>query len=234
MLILGIDTAGRRSGIALLEDDGVLAARSGDGAHSATLLPMVAAALAELGREPSEIELVGVARGPGTYTGLRVGVVTAKALGRATGATVLGVPTLEALASQTPAAVERAIVALHAYKRRFLCTWFERGAGGRLVEAGAPTLCNADEVPSPGPGAALVTDALELLPPLEVGEVIAPTAERCAATVARLARARLAAGAADEAYALAPVYLKPPPVTLKPDRRAGPGPVKDSGEEGSR
>jgi tRNA threonylcarbamoyladenosine biosynthesis protein TsaB len=230
MLILGIDTAGRRSGIALLEDDEVLTARCGDGAHSATLLPMVSAALGELRREPSEIGLVGVARGPGTYTGLRVGVVTAKALGRATGAAVLGVPTLEALASQTPAAIDRAIVALHAYKRRFLCVWFVRDAGGVLVEAGAPTLCNADQVPSPGPGAALVTDAIELLPPLEAGAVIAPTTEGRAVTVARLARARLAGGADDEAYALAPVYLKPPPVTLRPERRAAPSP----GEEDPR
>jgi tRNA threonylcarbamoyladenosine biosynthesis protein TsaB len=233
MLILGIDTAGRRSGVALLEDDAVLAARSGDGAHSATLLPMIAAALGELGRAPSEIGLVGVARGPGTYTGLRVGVVTAKALGRATGATVLGVPTLGALASQAPASTgpgQRTLVALHAYKRRFLCVWFERGAGGELLEAGPPTLCNADQVPSPGPGAALVTDALELLPALDAGAVIAPTAEGCAATVARLARDRLAAGAADETYALAPVYLKPPPVTLRPERR----PPGGCGEEAPR
>jgi N6-L-threonylcarbamoyladenine synthase len=62
------------------------------------LLPTVASLLNDVGREPSEIELVVAGRGPGSYTGVRIGLAAAKGLGQGLGAPVLGVGTLDAVA----------------------------------------------------------------------------------------------------------------------------------------
>jgi tRNA threonylcarbamoyladenosine biosynthesis protein TsaB len=214
MLVLGIDTAGRRAGAALMEDDVVLVARSSVGPHSAVLLPMISEILAGRALAPAAIDLVGVACGPGTYTGLRVGVVTAKALGRATGATVLGIPTLDAMASLAPESARRVLVVLHAYKRRVLCGWYARDGSGRLEIDVTPELLDAGEVPRAVQGEAVITDAATLIADLGTWGAEVRSFDDAATSVARLAASRLAGGAGDEAYTLVPDYLKPPPVTI--------------------
>jgi tRNA threonylcarbamoyladenosine biosynthesis protein TsaB len=219
VLALGIDTAGRRAGIALADSDEVFVVRSSEGRHSGLLLPMIAEAFESQELDPHELALVGVASGPGTYTGLRVGVVTAKILGRSTGAVVVGVPTLEAMALQAPASVATVYVALHASKKRLLVALFDRKERGRLVARAAPELIHASSLvgePPVGPGAAVITDAPELIPDLDDWGAQVPVLDTSAETVLKLARARHAAGQADESRTLAPSYLKPPPITLKP------------------
>lgn len=220
MLILGIDTAGRRAGVALIDDHRLLATRSNMGAHGAALVPMMSELLASQGFAPSALDLIGVARGPGTYTGLRGGVVTAKTLGRATGAVVLGVPTLEAMAKHAPPTSRRVLVALHAYKKRMLYAWFERDDRGMLVVSKEPTLVPAAEVPNAGYGEAVITDAIDLLPDLEASGADVPVYEDSAAVVAELALTRHEAGAEDEVYSLVPTYLRPPSITIKAGKKA--------------
>lgn len=220
MLILGIDTAGRRAGAALLDGNRLLATRSNIGAHGSALIPMIAELLASHGFAPSALDLIGVAQGPGTYTGLRGGVVTAKSLGRATGAVVLGVPTLEAMAKQAPSTARRVLVALHAYKKRMLCAWFERDDRGMLIISEEPSLMTAAEVPSAKRGEVVITDAADLLPELEASGAEVPVYEDSAVVVAQLALSRLEAGAEDEAYTLVPAYLRPPSITLKTGKKA--------------
>lgn len=71
---------------------------SRDARSAQTLAPTIAAVLERLGWEPKSVAAVGVAVGPGSFTGLRVGVATAKTFAYATGAAVLGVDTLDVLA----------------------------------------------------------------------------------------------------------------------------------------
>ena len=82
MLILGIESTAKAASAALL-NDGVLTGQyfqcSGL-THSATLLPMVENLLASTGTDKSALDAVAVARGPGSFTGLRIGVATAKGL----------------------------------------------------------------------------------------------------------------------------------------------------------
>ena len=215
MLILGIDTAGRRTGAALVDDEEVLATRSSIGPHSAALLPMISELLASQALGPAALDLIGVARGPGSYTGLRVGVVTAKALGRATKTAVIGVPTLDAMAREAPESARRVLVALHAYKRRVLYGWYERDDRGLLVADEPPLLVAADSVPRAGHGEAVITDAEALLPDLDHWGAEVPVFEDAALFVARLARSRYLKTATDETYELVPDYLKPPSVTMK-------------------
>jgi tRNA threonylcarbamoyladenosine biosynthesis protein TsaB len=228
MLTLGIDTAGRQASVALLDEDRLVGCISRPGPHSSVLLPLVAELLEDRGISPTELDLIGVSRGPGSYTGLRVGLVSAKAMGWASGTVVLGVPTLEARASLAPSWSLTVLVALHAYKKRMLYLWFDRDdVGEPLWPRGEPELVQAVEVPRAGPGQTMVTDAPELLVELDSwgSEVVSPL-ETAAVAAALLARRRLASGAVDEVQSLVPVYQRPPSVTLKPGVAPGAGKVK--------
>jgi tRNA threonylcarbamoyladenosine biosynthesis protein TsaB len=100
MLTLGIDTATRTGGVALVNDGRILCSRSCPLrlTHSESLMPVIAEVLEEVNDSLSNIQAVAVAVGPGSFTGLRVGLATAKGLCVGRGIPVVGVPTMEALA----------------------------------------------------------------------------------------------------------------------------------------
>ncbi|OGL63604.1 MAG: tRNA (adenosine(37)-N6)-threonylcarbamoyltransferase complex dimerization subunit type 1 TsaB [Candidatus Tectomicrobia bacterium RIFCSPLOWO2_12_FULL_69_37] len=99
--ILGIDTSGAAGGLALLEREGeTLAGRALDaGARSSrALMPALDLLLREAGVRREDLAAVGAATGPGTFTGLRIGLSTAKGLSLALGIPLYSVSSLEALA----------------------------------------------------------------------------------------------------------------------------------------
>ena len=100
MIVLGIDTATRTATVGLLRDEEVLCERSVSAAHSlgATTVPLVDDVLRASGRLAADIDLIAVSAGPGSFTGLRVGLSIAKGMALSTGCAVVAVPTLEALA----------------------------------------------------------------------------------------------------------------------------------------
>jgi tRNA threonylcarbamoyladenosine biosynthesis protein TsaB len=100
VLLLALETAADVCGVALHDGRSVIAESSLRVArrHSAALLPLAQALLEAAGRGPSDLTAVAVSAGPGSYTGLRIGASTAKGLCSATGAALLPVPTLHALA----------------------------------------------------------------------------------------------------------------------------------------
>jgi tRNA threonylcarbamoyladenosine biosynthesis protein TsaB len=104
MIVLGIDTATPATVIGLRCADGsVLEARDDPRAgerpgHSTRLLPLAAGLLAESGLGWRDVERIAVGVGPGTFTGLRVGVATAHGLAQSGGAELVGVSSLRALA----------------------------------------------------------------------------------------------------------------------------------------
>jgi len=103
--VLSIDTSAAVA-VALVSDDGGrLAARSVDERrrHAEQLAPMIEEVLAEAGLTRSDVTAVVAGTGPAPFTGLRVGLVTARTLALALGVPVLGVPSLDALAVQAVA-----------------------------------------------------------------------------------------------------------------------------------
>ena len=100
MLTLGIDTATDVCAVAVLEGDRVLAeaALHVPRSHGRRLALLVQELVAHSGKRPSDLEAVAVSAGPGSYTGLRIGMSTAKGLVLSTGAAFVAVPTLQALA----------------------------------------------------------------------------------------------------------------------------------------
>ncbi len=99
--LLAIETATDAVGVAVLRGDGGAVERIhlGGRAHAERLAPMIDAACAASGLPLSELDVVAVDVGPGLFTGLRVGVATAKALAQAAGLGVVGVGSLDALAA---------------------------------------------------------------------------------------------------------------------------------------
>jgi tRNA threonylcarbamoyladenosine biosynthesis protein TsaB len=102
LLTLGIDTSGKTASAALFDADNevFLAGTSlyTQKTHSQVIMPIVKDILAQAGKTVGDIDLIAVADGPGSYTGLRIGVAAVKAMGFALDCKCCGVSTLEALA----------------------------------------------------------------------------------------------------------------------------------------
>jgi tRNA threonylcarbamoyladenosine biosynthesis protein TsaB len=102
MVILAFDTATDVATAALVREGEVLGERR---SRAARILVDVEELLAEAGLEPEAVEGIAVGTGPGGYTGLRMGLVTARTLAFSLGVGVAGVSTLDALAAGSPGAV---------------------------------------------------------------------------------------------------------------------------------
>ena len=105
MIVLGIDTATADTAVGLLLADGTVIARrhvpepGGRPGHVSQILPLARELLDEAGIRWTELERVAVGVGPGTFTGLRIGVATARALAHTAGASLVGVSTPAVLAA---------------------------------------------------------------------------------------------------------------------------------------
>ena len=106
MSILAIDTSTRRIGVALGNERGLLAAveiggpaSEGPPRHAEQLAPAIDWVFAQAGVSVATVSAVAVSIGPGMFTGLRVGVTTAKALGHALDVPLIPVPSLDLVAS---------------------------------------------------------------------------------------------------------------------------------------
>ena len=101
MLILGIDTACACAKAALTENGRVLgeAYANDQKTHSVKLMPMIDGLFQKAGRSVDQVELIGAVTGPGSFTGLRIGAATAKAIAYSLRIPVVGINTLDFLAA---------------------------------------------------------------------------------------------------------------------------------------
>jgi tRNA threonylcarbamoyladenosine biosynthesis protein TsaB len=104
MKVLAIDTASNVATAAVAEDGIILGERilNFKKTHSQKIMPMISELFAELELKASDIDVFAVANGPGSFTGLRIGVATIKALAHSVGKPVVGVSTLAGLAYNLP------------------------------------------------------------------------------------------------------------------------------------
>ena len=218
MLTLGIESSAKAASAALCRDGEMLGLsylRCGL-THSQTLLPMVEGLLRGAGITLAEVDAVAVARGPGSFTGVRIGVATAKGLCWGADRPAIGVSTLEAMAYLALGAPEESVICtvMDARRAQVYGALFEKMGDGtlrRLRDDGAlPAEALAEEVRMTGRRAYVLGDGWEVFSralrgrdlPMEV----APEAMRYQnAWGVCLAAAGKPAG---EAGALLPVYLR--------------------------
>ena len=168
--------------------------------------------LADCGLAPADLDGLAVSVGPGSFTGLRVGLATVKALAMALDLPVAAVPTLDALASRLPFADAPVCPILDARKAEVYLSLY-RWSGDGMTRVwdymGLPPEAAAARLEAP---VILSRDGIEACRPwldrLGDGIRIAPAAQRLpsAAAVATLGRAVLASGAGVDAETLAPLY----------------------------
>lgn len=138
MIILAIDTASRSCSVAVMDGEAVLAEIndvSGQ-THSRHLMTMVDRALSASGARLGEIDGVAVTRGPGSFTGLRIGISAAKGLAEAAGKPLVGVSSLQALAWQIVQAEAIIIPMLDARRKEVYTARYRRdGQGLKMIAA---------------------------------------------------------------------------------------------------
>ena len=100
MKVLGIDTSSLVLSLALVEDDKLLGEYTTNlkKNHSIRLMPAISMLMEELELAPDELDGIAVAHGPGSYTGVRIGVTTAKTLAWSLDVPIMGISSLEAIA----------------------------------------------------------------------------------------------------------------------------------------
>lgn len=212
MLLLAFDTATPAVTVALRGDGGLLAEETTvDAQRQGELLAAtITRVLAAAGADRRDLTAVAAGVGPGPYTGLRAGLVTARVLGAVLGIPCCGVCSLDVIAQEAAghAGGREFLVATDARRREVYWARYS-GTGQRLggPAAGPPASLDA-ALPVAGEGALRYPDLL--------GEPLAPRYP-AAAVLAELAAGRLAAGA--PLLPLEPLYLR------RPDARV-PGPPK--------
>lgn len=136
-----IETSTECCSAALAEDGKVIASRRCDTPklHASTLAPFCADVLAEAGITASDCSAVAVSGGPGSYTGLRVGVSTAKGICFGAGIPLIGVDTLRILALSAEGSFDRIVAMIDARRMEVYAAVFD-GKGARLGETAAVIL----------------------------------------------------------------------------------------------
>jgi tRNA threonylcarbamoyladenosine biosynthesis protein TsaB len=203
MLVLGLDTCLASCSVAVLDGDRALAHASETMArgHQERLAPMAEQVMRQAGLGFGDLDRIGVTVGPGSFTGLRVGVAFAKGLATALARAAVGLGTLEALAAEAEGLV---FAAVDARRGQLYLQGFEDGRPLMAPDA-LPVETAAARVTelSLGRPFTLVGSGAPLLADLAPAARLIPVAGADARRVARLA--------ADRApNALRPLYLRAP------------------------
>lgn len=218
-LILSVETATLSGSVSLSRGEAVLAAFAGNAAvsHSNTLLHDIDRLLGDAGVSLSEVDLFAVASGPGSFTGLRIGIATVKGLGATLARPCAGIPTLEAVALAAGASA-RSVALLPAGRGEVFAQLFSVTGNGSVTVLDQPTHISPQRLLEKygsledllwcGEGA-IANRAL-------IGQGrIAPAVQNLAIHVASLALTRYRGQQLDQPDALQAIYVRPSDAELK-------------------
>lgn len=214
MLTLAIETSATTGSVALLDDENCLVERTLElgQAHGQSLIPGIHQILSERNLSARDCGLIAVSIGPGSFTGLRVGIVCAKTWAYATKAPLVGVSTFAAIAENAPADVSSLQVISDAQRGDLFIGRFQRAAAGEWsstsgieilsAETWVSSLTPADTVAGPG-----LLKVIELIAGrarvLDQAQSVAR-----AVSIGRLGYREAVAGRFSDPWTLEPLYLR--------------------------
>ncbi len=215
--LLAIDTSTDRAALAVVTAAGDLRAATIEAGrrHGRDLIPRLKALLEAAAIVPGQLDAIAVGLGPGSYTGLRVGVTAAKTLAYATGASLVGLNSLHVIGRNAPGEASRVAVIADAQRGELYIAELARLSPGAPLSPAAGTrieslatwaggLASGTVVLGPALASARVRSAIP-------ADLLAPDVEanypRGEALV-ESAREALAAGRRDEPWLLEPLYLR--------------------------
>ncbi len=215
-MLLAIDTATRYASLALYDEMGVISEQTwrSENNHSVELIPAVARMLSQQKLKPQSLTGIAIATGPGSFTGLRIGMSVAKGLCLALGIPIVGIPTLDIITYAVGDPGGQVLAVLEAGRGR-ICVGayrFEKGLpiqegetklvsiSGWTVEADKPVLV-AGEV-----SAELARRLFEQANAHNIAVSSLAGSLRRAGYLAELAWERLCAGKVDDLDTLGPIY----------------------------
>jgi tRNA threonylcarbamoyladenosine biosynthesis protein TsaB len=228
MFILGIETATKTGGVAIISDNGVIAeyTLNIEVTHSERLMSTVDRVLKDTGLALSRIDGYGVSIGPGSFTGLRIGLSTMKGLSFTTGKPLAAVPTLKALAWNVPYSRHPVCPLLDAKKKEVYAALY-RHDGRDLLPLWDGTVSPlaelaeriTGEVVFTGEGARLFAEDIRRL--FAQRAHIAPLSAMVpsAASVAEIALMMLKHGQQADPDTLSPHYIRRPEAELAWEKR---------------
>lgn len=226
---LAIETSGRNGSLAVSEDGHVLAEEqfSHGLKHAAGIVPIIDRLCASRGWKPADIDEIYVSAGPGSFTGLRVGITVAKTLAFATGARIVAVPSVEVLARNAPPGWQNLIIVLDAKRGQIFTASFEN-VGGEPVPREPAKLDSLAEMLRRTPRPVhLLGEGIpyhEKFIPRDDGSVHVTepaTWQGRAAIVAELGDRMARAGAFADPMTLTPIYIRRPEAEEKFEERQG-------------
>jgi len=217
MKLCAIDTSTALGSVALFEDDRLVAedARRVSNAHGESLLPMIDATFSRIGWKPTDVDRWCVGIGPGSFTGVRIGVATVKGIVLGTGAEIVGVGSLEALAALVPDESKPIVAAVSAIRGELYLQ--VAGAARSEPVCLAPDAIEAwleSIAPSAvAPEVILVGEAAEKIPALSSRTVRLLSADDHALPHARGVAVAARGRPAEPADLVEPVYVRAPEIT---------------------
>ena len=228
MLILGIETSTKTGSVAIVSEEGVVAQYSLniEVTHSERLMSTVDRVLKDTGVIMSQFDGFAVAVGPGSFTGLRIGIAAVKGLALATGKPVSAVPTLLALAWNLPYAAYPVCPLLDARKNEVYAALY-KFEGDACVQVMPETTIPLPDLAGKLSGDILFTGEAAQLYRREIEKQLgararfAPraTALPSAAVVAELGLESLKSGARMDADSLTPLYIRRPEAEVAWEKR---------------
>ena len=218
MKVLAFDTALGACSVALVEKGEALASeqRLQVQGQAESLLPLIERVLGAAGRSYGDLDLIAVTIGPGTFTGLRIGLAAARGLSLASGVPLAGVSTLEALAEGVPAARREGRTVLSVIDARRGEVYAQAFAAA-LAPLGPPQLLGhapAARLAPPGPVTLVGSGSPLLAPLLADRHVITPGGPDHPAPTAIAALAWRRGLPPPGAPPPAPLYLRAPDARL--------------------
>ncbi len=207
--ILALETSRRRGSIALFDGPRALQEVWLDEKETTArnLTPTLQSLFSQSGWQPRDVDLIAVGVGPGSFTGVRIGVMTAKTLAYAAGANIVGCDTMAVIAAQSPADVKEVTVVLDAGRGDVYSATYRREAEELQIRRPLEIIPLVTWRTTREKNETLIGPGLHGIdPPPEANVLPAELWEPNAATVAKLAFGRWKAGATDDVWSLTPCY----------------------------